>query len=101
MSRIETAINGWSHASSQGDSSKCDAYSNLCWVLVTSSGEELKEFCSKYWISFDKVPTPLIVLGARLLANRYRDDEELVSQCKNICACYCDPLEEVEVMAGL
>ena len=101
MTRLETAIRGWTQSSIKDDPAKSDAYDTLCWVLVTSSGEELKQFCWEYWASFDKVPTSLIVLAARLLANRYRDDEEVVSRCKNIFTLYCDPLEEEEVSAGL
>ncbi|MEZ4789367.1 MAG: hypothetical protein R2811_05050 [Flavobacteriales bacterium] len=101
MNRIEAAITGWDQAVIIGGDAKADAYYSLCWVLVTSNGEELKEFCWKYWASFDRVPTPLIVLGARLLAHCYRNEIEVVDKCKQVFALYCDPEEEQEILNSL
>ena len=93
MDRIEAAIQRWADASEADGTAFSNAYDSLCWILITSTGEDLKQFCWKYWASFDKVPTPLIVLTARLLAYQYRDDDEVVEKCKDIIELYCDPIE--------
>ena len=101
MTRLDAAIALWAQSSGNDTAARADAYDSLCWALVTSSGEELKGFCRKYWTAFGSLPTPLIVLAARLLANCYRDDLEVVNECKNIIALYCDPIEEQHATAGL
>jgi hypothetical protein len=100
MKRIESAIQRLTEVTTSGICTS-DAFYELCWVLITASTEELKLFCSKYWASFDKVPTTLIVMAARVLANSCRGDEQIVTQCKAIIALYCDPGEEEVIIAGL